>query len=291
MADTIKIGSLDISAFKVGSSDCKIYLGDTLLYPQDATKDYFRFVSKGTGTFTFFDNGSDTANTLSYSLDSGATWTEILNGSSTSTVQSGDTVMWKGSNLTSVSNKGIGTFSATTNFDAEGNIMSLIYGDNFEGETSLSGMDYVFMNLFSGCTSVINAENMELPATTLSQQCYCNFFNRASNLTTAPSTLPAMTLENGCYFNMFYVCSAMTVAPELPALTLVTDCYKQMFRGCSSLSHIKAMFTTKPTTAYTSSWVYGVASSGTFVKNSSATWNVSGQNGVPNGWTITTASS
>lgn len=34
MADTIKIGSLDISAFKVGSGDCKIYLGDTLLYPQ-----------------------------------------------------------------------------------------------------------------------------------------------------------------------------------------------------------------------------------------------------------------
>jgi len=30
----IKIGSLDISAFKVGSDDCKIYLGDTLLYPQ-----------------------------------------------------------------------------------------------------------------------------------------------------------------------------------------------------------------------------------------------------------------
>lgn len=37
MADTIKIGSLDISAFKVGSSDCKIYLGDTLLYPQNPT--------------------------------------------------------------------------------------------------------------------------------------------------------------------------------------------------------------------------------------------------------------
>lgn len=34
MADSIKIGNLDISAFKVGSDDCKIYLGDTLLYPQ-----------------------------------------------------------------------------------------------------------------------------------------------------------------------------------------------------------------------------------------------------------------
>lgn len=37
MADSIKIGNLDISAFKVGSSDCKIYLGDTLLYPQSPT--------------------------------------------------------------------------------------------------------------------------------------------------------------------------------------------------------------------------------------------------------------
>lgn len=37
MADTIKIGSLDISAFKVGSDDCKIYLGDTLLYSGGTT--------------------------------------------------------------------------------------------------------------------------------------------------------------------------------------------------------------------------------------------------------------
>ena len=29
----IKIGNTDISAFKVGSGDCKVYLGDTLLYP------------------------------------------------------------------------------------------------------------------------------------------------------------------------------------------------------------------------------------------------------------------
>lgn len=30
----MKIGNLDISSFKVGSDDCKIYLGNTLLYPQ-----------------------------------------------------------------------------------------------------------------------------------------------------------------------------------------------------------------------------------------------------------------
>lgn len=35
MADTIKIGNTDISAFKVGSADCKVYLGDTLIYTGD----------------------------------------------------------------------------------------------------------------------------------------------------------------------------------------------------------------------------------------------------------------
>ena len=37
MSDSIKIGSLDISAFKVGSDDCKVYLGDTLLYSGGTT--------------------------------------------------------------------------------------------------------------------------------------------------------------------------------------------------------------------------------------------------------------
>ena len=34
MSNTIKIGNLDISSFKVGGADCSIYLGDTKLYPQ-----------------------------------------------------------------------------------------------------------------------------------------------------------------------------------------------------------------------------------------------------------------
>lgn len=34
MADSIKIGNLDISALKVGGADCKVYIGDILLYPQ-----------------------------------------------------------------------------------------------------------------------------------------------------------------------------------------------------------------------------------------------------------------
>jgi len=52
MADTIKIGSLDISAFKVGSSDCKVYLGDTLLYPTTPPTPTFKWIATYTGGTT-----------------------------------------------------------------------------------------------------------------------------------------------------------------------------------------------------------------------------------------------
>ena len=35
-----------------------------------------------------------------------------------------------------------------------------------------------------------------------------------------------------------------------------------------------------------SQWVYGVSPTGTFIKNPEATWDVRGENGVPEGWTI-----
>jgi len=63
-----------------------------------------------------------------------------------------------------------------------------------------------------------------------------------------------------------------------------------MFYGCTKLNYIKAMFTTTPSDTYTSYWVRSVASSGTFVKNSAATWDVTGTSGIPSGWTVETAS-
>jgi hypothetical protein len=88
---------------------------------------------------------------------------------------------------------------------------------------------------------------------------------------------------------MFASCTSLTTAPELPTTTLVNGCYSMMFKDCSSLNYIKAMFTTTPSTTYTSNWVNNVASSGTFVKNSAAQWDVTGDNGIPTNWTVQTA--
>ena len=115
-------------------------------------------------------------------------------------------------------------------------------------------------------------------------------FNGCTSLETAPE-LPAETLAQMCYNSMFMSCTNLTTAPVLPAITLTNYCYTQMFYNCTKLNYIKAMFTTTPSNTYTQNWVKGVASSGTFVKNRAATWNVTGVNGVPTGWTIQRASS
>ena len=195
--------------------------------PHDYSQDYLTFVATESGTFTFTPQNS---NVISYSLDSGSTWTE---GNSVN-VSVNDKVLWKGT-MTPVSNYlGIGTFSSTNPFTVEGNPMSLLYGDNFVGLRSLTGYNRAFGNLFSGCTSLTSAENLSLPATTLAQGCYQYMFFGCSGLTTAPE-LPATTLADDCYSSMFQGCSSLTTAPQLLTTTLAVGCYYSMFRDCTSL--------------------------------------------------------
>ena len=141
-----------------------------------------------------------------------------------------------------------------------------------------------YYSMFNNCTSLTTAP--ELPATTLADSCYGYMFSSCASLTNAPSILPPTTLRDRCYQSMFQSCTSLTTAPELPATTLANYCYQEMFSGCSNLNYIKAMFTTTPSASYTGSWVSSVAATGTFVKNPAATWNVTGNNGVPSGWVV-----
>ena len=317
MANSIKIGNDDMT-FKVGSVDVDaIYLGNTLVYSagtpsHDYSQDYLTFVAT-TDSCSFSFSG----NNINYSLDDGATWTTLQSGAQTPTLNQGDKILWKGT-LRPYSD-GIGRFSATGpfsvtgNFTVEGNIMSLLYGDNFVGQTSLSGKNNAFKNLFYGMPwKLQSAENLILPATTLSENCYYGMFNGCNvlttapellattltnqcyytmfygcfNLTTAPSILPATTLANSCYGYMFYQCIKLTTAPTLPATTLVEHCYNSMFNGCISLNSIICLATDISATSCTYNWVNDVSSSGTFIKAASMNDWTSGSNGIPSTWTV-----
>jgi hypothetical protein len=96
--------------------------------------------------------GVTCASNFSYSLDEGKTWTQLEGGTFettyTPTVESGQKIMFKGTPTTILANAGIGTFSCGTLFIAQGNIMSLLFGDDFKGKKSLSGKNYAFYWLF-----------------------------------------------------------------------------------------------------------------------------------------------
>ena len=341
-------------------------------------------------------------NACEYSLD-GNTWNSLSAATNTPAVNTGDKIYFRG-DLTPTSSSGIGTFTISKKCNLSGNIMSLLYGDNFEEQTDLTGYSYAFHKLFYRCTTIIDASQLilpattlasycylcmfhscsslvnapelpattlksmcykemftnctslvnapelpattlasycytamfsscsslvnapELPATTLASSCYIGMFSSCSSLVNAPELpattlaymcyggtytniyniyvysgmfssctsltvapeLPATTLVNYCYYYMFTNCKSLVNAPELPATTLAYMCYSHMFYGCTKLNYIKALFTTTPGSSYTSNWVSGVSSTGTFVKSKDATWDVTGNDGIPIGWTVET---
>ena len=237
-------------------------------------------------TFEAIENStfSLTRTTSQYSLDNGTTWRSLSAGTSTPTVSAGNKIMFKATNPSISSSYGIGTFSSTGKFNVSGNIMSLLYGDDFVGQTSLKG-NYQFYNLFSNNTKIVDASQLVLPATTLTNYCYNNMFYGCTSLTTAPE-LPATTLTDYCYGYMFSRCTSLTTAPELPATTLVRYCYQYMFQACSNLNHITMLATNISAADCLKYWVSSVASTGTFIKNKAMTSLPYGSSGIPNGWTI-----
>lgn len=264
------LGDLN-TKFKVGSADCRVYLGDTCVYsgdtptPHDYSKDYFTMVALGDNLEIGWD--TEFTNLLSYSTDNGSTWSEPSIGFRVTLANSGDTIMFKGSGMTSGGIKSIGKLRPTdftVDYKVQGNIMSLLFGDNFVNQTDLTGYVSAFIGFFQFTKTAPN-----------------NRLLSVENL-----VLPATTLEQACYSGMFQGCTSLTTAPELPATTLAERCYYQMFRGCSSLNNITCLATDISANNCTTNWVNGVAASGTFTKAASMSSWTTGNNGIPSGWTV-----
>lgn len=176
-----------------------------------------------------------------------------------------------------------------------------------------SAPSYCFAYMFYGCTSLItspqvtinatgsnsylrmfyNCKKMDtlrvaFNATTAATSCYDNMFYGCAMLGASNTSIDISltTLASRCCYGMFEGCTIFSHAVRLPALTLVSGCYSRMFYNCKALDHILAFFTTTPGTSYTQNWVYSVKSGGTFTKNGSAAWNVTGVNGIPTSWTV-----
>ena len=344
-ADTIS--SLEDRVATIVASNSQYGVSDSVLItqykasPTLLTPLTFNILSAGTINWTASD--ASIAKTIEYKKNNGE-WVSITSNTDSSaptiTVNSGDKLQFRGNNeqYAAEYHSKYNSFSGSTaSFEAEGNIMSLIYGDNFKNNSTISS-GYTFEGLFRGCANLVSAENLVLPATTLTDYCYRSMFSNCTSLTVAPAlpattlgsecykgmfdgctsltqapalpattlksecyagmfggctkltaapALPATTVPWGCYKGMFIACHSLTTAPELPATTLSERCYDEMFRNCTSLNYIKCLATDISTTyGCTNNWVWGVASTGTFVKASSMKSWKRGDDGIPTRWAI-----
>lgn len=221
--------------------------------------DYLTFT--GNGTIKILPIYPSVAETYFYGRNfyysgDGISWTQYTLGDTLSVLK-GQKIMMRG-NFDYLGYDGPNdiwrhNFVMTGTIYASGCVNSLLSGY----PNSIYSPSYAFPGLFQGCTSLI----------------------------TAPD-LPATNIYGYCYTNMFYGCTNLKNAPILPALWVYGGSYAHMFDGCSNLSYVKALFTHMTNDSATQNWLSGVSGSGTFVKNKNAEWDITGANGVPEGWTI-----
>ena len=164
------------------------------------------------------------------------------------------------------------------------NCTSLAQAPSLPAQRTEQGCYYM---MFTGCRQITTTPS--LVSTTTSFACYFGMFSDCVGLTSAMTILPSKTVADDAYSFMFAGCTSLTTAPELPATTgIALRCYNGMFSGCSSLNYIKCMIVEDiyNNTAYTSNWVNGVATAGTFVKFEEAVWTGNSVNAIPIGWNV-----
>ena len=222
---------------------------------RDYSSEYMTFEAVEDGAYLKFVPDNNSGAHGYFKINDGE-WNYKSAGEIATNLKSGDKIFVK-SDITSLKDV-VGHIFDIYGLVVYGNIMSLVYGDDFVGKTTISRYGFFclfkdsglisaenlilpattlelscYANMFEGCTSLTTAP--ELPATTLAYNCYDGMFSGCTSLTTAPE-LPATTLAESCYIFMFWDCTSLTTAPELPATTLAEQCYSGMFKGCTSLT-------------------------------------------------------
>lgn len=259
----------------------------------DYSQDYFTVTALESGNFQLryfgpdikiVKNGQDVFDWYNPNTANASAWTTIIS------LDPGDYVLMRKTASGPIGSAYGGFVQCTGNFEVSGNIMSLLYGDDFVGKTSFpSTSAQYFRNFFKDANKLVNAGNLILPATTLPSACYNSMFRGCTSLVTAPE-LPATTLKVGSYYGqyqyMFYGCTSLTTAPVLPAIIMTDYCYSYMFYGCTSLNKVICLAVQTYAYQCLDNWLNGVSATGTFVKNPNKTNWPSGANGIPTGWTV-----
>ena len=317
-ANKIMLGTTEAVAMYIGST--KLWPTGTP-QPHNYSQDYFTIESlENNNTIKIGKAKSPSDISLSYSTDDGETWTDltISSGRDFTTINTGDKIIFKGINNRFASAwDTYYRFYSTKNINVYGNVMSLLFGDNFTINSEFtSGTTHNLCGLFYNTTTLINAENLILPALICRESSYNGMFRGCTNLIAAPQ-LPATQSATDCYSSMFEGCINLEIAPEInltnlsqacckrmfcmnrnskittpkmtksPILRVVDNvisCYEEMFKGNGNLVEVTCLLSNATTNNCVTNWLTNCSNTGTLIKASGSTWNV-GSSGIPSGWT------
>lgn len=203
-----------------------------------------------------------------------------------------------------------GRFDCRGRYRVSGNIMSMLYGDDFRGKTEIN-VSQAFKGMFANDLQLVDASNLYingvgyescatmfggcanlvyppvLGSDTTAVGCYSAMFRDCTSLATAPM-LKASVLHTNCYYAMFMGCTSLTTAPEIKADTIEIYSMYRMFMGCTSLNRIKFIYGGSLSTTESYYWMNDVSPDGIFIKHPDGTLP-SGVSGIPTGWTVETA--
>lgn len=283
--------------------------------PTPVSNDYFYIedISGQNNTLSIVKNNTSAPTIEVFKSTDGTNWASMGTTDTTAieaTIPANGKLYLKATANTWSNNDYNNNITVNGNHNVGGNIMSLIYGDNFIGKTSFpSGSSYNFNKLFHNNRYLISANDLALPATTLTEGCYRSMFKNCNSLTSAPAlpattlvqscyasmfentslttapVLPATTLARSCYYYMFGYCYSLTTAPVLPATTLANYCYCNMFDSCRRLNKVTTYAADISASNCLNNWLYDVSSTGDFYNLGGATYPTDSASGIPTGWT------
>lgn len=195
MANTIKIGDFDVDVIKVGSADCKVYLGDDLLWPQYTPTSFKVREQYIQGVYEDYEVPCDTSTTLT----SGETQRGAMFYQSVVSAEVGDCV-------TELAGDCFRNFTALSSITLSDNITIvgtyLFYGCMRLVDVKLpSGLTSFPNHMFRSCSGLTN---IDIPSglTYVGQSA----FNGCSSLSSV--TLPASVTQID--YASFYGCSGLT---------------------------------------------------------------------------------
>ena len=238
---------------------------DASALPTTATKyyaifikvDYFRFIAQNaTTTISTTKYGSETAPSLSYSTDNGATWNTFTIGTTSVELKAGDSVCFRGVNANGLNRNCKGDsfkkqpaspywyFTSTDSVSVAGNIMTLVQGTN---PTNTIPAYNCFAAIMKGMP-LVSAAKLQLPSST-HNGCYKYMFYNSS-IRIAPE-LPALHVADSAYQGMFSNCQSLKIAPEIPATTVGVASMRNMFYDCWELTQAPSELKATQIYAYT----------------------------------------